>query len=91
MQPVTMTLPFSAIAVPMADERLRLCAVEKAAGVDDGEVSAGMLARQFIPLGAQARDDTLGINQRLGTTERHEGNAGRAVHAGMSGFRDGCS
>ena len=61
-------------------ERFRLRAVEKAAGIDDGEVGAGMVARKLIALGAQPRDDALGIDQRLRAAERDEGNAGRAVH-----------
>ena len=65
-------------------ERFRLGAVEKAAGIDDGEIGAGMLARKFIALGAQPRDDALGIDQRLGAAERNEGNAGSAVH--LRGF-----
>ena len=81
MQPVTMTLPFSAIASPMAASELRLCAIEKAAGVDDGEIGAGMLARQLITLGAQPRNDALGVNERLRAAERDEGNAGGAGHA----------
>ena len=65
-------------------ERFRLRAVEKTAGIDDGEVGAGMLAREFIALRAQPRDDALGIDQRLGAAERNEGNAGSAVHWGGS-------
>ena len=61
-------------------ERLRLRAVEKAAGIDDGEVGAGMVARQLVAFGAQPRDDALGIDQRLRAAERNKGNAGRAVH-----------
>ncbi len=63
-------------------EQFRLGAVEKAAGIDDGEVGAGMLARQLITLRAQPRDDALGIDQRLWAAERNKGNAGRAVHGG---------
>ena len=85
MQPVTMTLPFSAIASPMAREQLRLRAVEKAAGVDDGEVGALVLARELIALRAQPRDDALGIDQRLGAAERDEGNAGGADIQGSFG------
>ena len=48
-----------------------------------------MLARQFIPLGAQPRDDALGIDQRLGAAERHEGDAGRAVHGTVHAGFDG--
>src|SRR2546421_6350057 len=51
-------------------ERLRLRAVEKAAGVHDGEVGTAMAASKLIALRAQPRDDALGIDQRLGAAER---------------------
>ena len=50
-------------------ERLLLGAVEEATGVNDDDVGAVMLAGEFIALGAQARDDALGIHQCLGTSE----------------------
>ena len=56
-------------------KRFRLRAVEKTAGIDDGEVGAGMLAGELIALRAQPRDDALGIDERLGAAERDEGNA----------------
>ena len=40
-------------------KRLRLGAVEKAAGVDDDDVRAGVFARELIALRAQPRDDAL--------------------------------
>src|SRR4029077_15006526 len=63
-------------------ERFRLRAVEKAASVDDGEVGAGVVARQLIALRPQPGDDALGIDQCLRAAERNEGNAGGggAVH-----------
>ncbi len=61
-------------------ERFRLRAVEKAAGIDDGEVGAGMVAGQLIAFRTQPRDDALGIDQRFRAAERNEGNAGGAVH-----------
>ena len=61
-------------------ERFRLRAVEEAAGIDDGEVGAGMVARQLVAFRAQPRDDALGIDQRFRAAERNEGNAGGAVH-----------
>src|SRR5580704_6376774 len=84
MQPVTMTLPFSAMAAPMAESD-SAGAVEEAAGIDDGEVGAGMVARQLVALGAQPGDDALGIDQCLRAAERNEGNAGwsGAVHRGF--------
>ena len=50
-------------------ERFLLGAVEKAAGIDDDEIGAVMLARQLIAFGAQPRDDALGIHQRLGASQ----------------------
>jgi hypothetical protein len=61
-------------------QRFSLGAVEKAAGIDDGEVGAGMVAGQLVAFRAQPRDDALGIDQCLRATERNEGNAGGAVH-----------
>src|SRR4029077_10372189 len=57
-------------------ERFRLRAVEKAAGIDDDEIGAGMVARQLITLRPQPGDDALGIDQCLRAAERNEGNAG---------------
>jgi len=51
-------------------ERLRLGAVEKAAGVDDHEVGAVVPPCKLITLRTQPRDDALGIDQRLGAAER---------------------
>ena len=65
-------------------ERFRLGAVEKAAGVDDDEVGAGVLARQLIALGAQARDDALAIDQRLRAAERDEAHFRRAFYRRIS-------
>ncbi len=50
-------------------ERFLLGAVEEAAGVDDDEVGAVMLARQLITFGAQPGNDALGIHQRLGAPQ----------------------
>src|SRR4029078_11828124 len=67
MQPGAMTLPFSFRAGPIAvgddsavfcergterRERFLLGAVEKAAGIDDDEVGAGVLPRQLVTFGA---------------------------------------
>ena len=72
MQPVTMTLPFSFSALADGGKQLRLGAVEKAAGVDDDEIGAGVLARKLVALRAQPRDDALAIDQRLRAAERDE-------------------
>ena len=54
-------------------ERLRLRGIEEAAGVDDDEVGARMLARDLVALRAQRREDALGIDQRLRAAERDVG------------------
>ena len=53
-------------------ERFLLGAVEEAAGVDDDDIGAVMLARELIALGAQPRNDALGIHQGLGASQRHK-------------------
>ena len=60
-------------------ERFRLRAVEEAAGVDDHEIGAVMPPRELIALGAQPRDDALGIDQRLGAAERDEADPARRL------------
>src|ERR1700745_1141569 len=44
--------------------------VEEAAGVEDDQIGAIVLARELVTLGAQARDDALGIDQCLRAAER---------------------
>jgi hypothetical protein len=41
--------------------------VDEAAGVDDDEVGAGVILGGFVALGAQLREDALGVDQRLRT------------------------
>ncbi len=77
MQPVTITRPFSLIAAPIAASDFGLGAVEKAAGVDDDGVGAGVAARQLVAFRAQLRQDPLAVDQRLRAAERNEGNARR--------------
>jgi hypothetical protein len=48
-------------------ERLLDRGVDEAAGVDDDEVGAGVGGRGGVALGAQLREDALGVDQRLGT------------------------
>jgi hypothetical protein len=43
--------------------------IEKAAGVDQHHVGAGIVLGEGIAVGAQAGEDPLGINQRLGAAE----------------------
>ena len=58
-------------------ERFLLGAVEEAAGVDDHNVGAVMLAGQLIAFGAQPGDDALGIHQRLGAPKQNKADFGR--------------
>ncbi len=85
MQPVTITLPFCGQGLADGGKRLLLGAVEEAAGVDDHEVGALMLAGELIALRAQARDDALAIDQRLGAAEGDEAHLGSA-DSFISGF-----
>jgi len=48
-------------------ERLLDRGVDEAAGIDDDEVGAGVARRGEIALGAQLREDALGIDERLRT------------------------
>ncbi|MGY4488139.1 hypothetical protein ACVWWR_007330 [Bradyrhizobium sp. LM3.2] len=66
------------MASPIAESEFLLGAVEETTGVNDDDVGPVMLAGKLVALGAQARDDTLGIHQCLGTPERHEAHLGRS-------------
>ena len=71
-------------------KRLLLGAVEEAAGIHHHEVGAFVLARELIALGPQARDDALGVHQRLGAAERHEADFRRRRRIGRGrGVDDG--
>ena len=50
-------------------QRFRLRAVQKAAGVDDHQVGALVLARELVALRTQPGDNALGIDQRLRAAE----------------------
>jgi len=67
-------------------KRLRLGAIEEAAGVDDHDVGAIVPAGQLIALGTEMGEDPLGIDQRLGTAQADEGKARDwFVHSGGLG------
>jgi hypothetical protein len=72
-------------------------AVEEAAGVDQHEVGAGIVGRNLVAFGAQARDDTFGIHEGLRAAEGHDTDFRRAgaecgcCHGGrFSTSRDVC-
>ncbi len=67
-----------------------LRAVEKAAGIDDREVGAGMPPGELIAFCAQPRDDALGIDQRLGAAEGDEAHP-RGTGLGHNRSRLGCA
>ena len=69
MQPVTMTLPFSASAAAMEASEFRLGAIEKTAGIDDHGVGARMILGEFVALRTQPRDDPLAVDQGFWTAE----------------------
>ena len=85
MQPVTIDLAVLRERAADRVERFRLRAVEEAAGVDDDEVGALVLARELVALGAQPRDDALAVDQRLGAAERDEADPG-GRGGGLSGW-----
>ena len=58
-------------------QRLGLGAVQKAAGVHDHDIGPRMGARKLIAFGAQARENALAVDERLGAAERDEGDARR--------------
>ena len=60
--------------------------VDEAAGVDDDEVGAGVVGRDGVALGAQLREDALGVDQRLGTAERDEADLRRLSGLALVGI-----
>ena len=76
---------FAVLAHRLADrgERFRFRAVEKAAGVDDHRIRAGMAARELVALGAQPGQNPLAVDKRLRAAERNEGNAWRGAALGV--------
>ena len=52
---------------PDRPERFFDGGVDEAAGVDDDEVGAGVVGRGGVALGAQLREDALGVDERFGT------------------------
>ena len=72
-----MTLPFSRQRLADGVERFGDGGVDEAAGVDDDQVGAVIGRRDRVALGAQLRQDLLGIDQRLRAAERDEAYARR--------------
>ena len=48
--------------------------VDEAAGVDDNQVGAGVVGRGDVALGAQLREDALGVDERFRTAQAYETN-----------------
>ena len=65
-------------------ERLVHRVVDEAAGIDDDEVRRFVVRRDVVALGAQLREDALGVHERLGAAEAHEADAG--ILAGHGAF-----
>ncbi len=61
-------------------EALLLGAVEKAAGVDQHDVGAGIVARERVALRAQRRHDAFGVDERLRAAEADEADFGCLGH-----------
>ncbi len=70
-------------------ERFRDRGVDEAAGVDDDQVGAVVGGRDRIAFGAQLRQDLLGVDERLGTAERHEAHLRRCGGARLAAGGDG--
>src|SRR6185312_10758939 len=71
-------------------ERFLLCAVEKAAGVDDHRVGVRMGARKLVALGAKAGENPLAVDQSLRAAEGDKGDTRRGSlfslgHVGHAG------
>ena len=83
MQPVTMTLPFSASASPIASSDSALALSRKPQVLTMTTSAPSWRARELVALGAQVREDALGIDQRLGAAEADEGDDGRWLVMGL--------
>ena len=59
-----------------------LCAVQKAAGVDDHRIRTLVIGANRVALGAQARQDAFTVHQRLGAAQGHHAN-GRLARAAV--------
>ncbi len=79
MQPVTITLPFSAMRLADgAPAILALALSRKPQVLTMTEVGAVMLAGELVTLGPEPGDDPLGIHQRLGAAKRDKPTMARA-------------
>ena len=56
--------------------------VNEAAGIDHDQVGAFVLVGDLVALGAQLRDDALGIDECLGAAQRDEADAGGVLADG---------
>ncbi|MNV70252.1 hypothetical protein D3C71_1632050 [compost metagenome] len=71
-------------------QRFRLGAVDESTGIDDDDVRVVVFGRDFVPFGAQLRQDAFGVDQGFGTAQRHEPHARRATRIrALRGGRDG--
>ena len=65
-------------------ERLIDRGIDETAGIDDHEVGGGVSRGHLIALGAQPREDALGVHERLGATQAHEAHL---RNLGIDGFQ----
>jgi hypothetical protein len=68
-------------------ERLLACRVKEAAGVDDDEVGAVVLAGDLVAFGPQARQDPFGIDERFRASKADKTDAGRG-HSKLPGDQE---
>jgi hypothetical protein len=63
-------------------ERLVDRGIDEAAGIHHDEVGGAIAGRDLIPFGAQAREDTFGIDQGFGASQADEAHLGRVAPRG---------
>ncbi len=71
--------------LPNRFEAFLLGAVEKAAGVDEDNVRAGIVAAHRITIRTQARQDALAVDQSLGAAKRNHADTARLGENGAHG------
>ncbi len=72
-------------------EALLLGTVKEAAGVDQHHVGSGIIRAHCLAVGPQAREDTLGIDERFGAAERDHPDLLLVGNRGCSGGHDGAA
>jgi hypothetical protein len=87
--PVTITLPFSASASPIASSDSATAASMKPQVLTDDEIRAVVRRGDVVALGPQLRQDHFRIDERLRTAERDEADRGCSNGRGGAAFTAG--